>query len=303
MHASIFDRSSLRICWTLKRLREHLYLVLECGVWFMGSVPSSVNVRVNGLLVSCLFRKGSMEPVVFVHGLGDSKESFREAFRREEFGSFTLLVADLVGFGDSGKSAGFSYSMRDQAVILRKVIDGFGVERFHLVAHSMGGAVGIELCEMMSSRVCSFVNAEGNLTSEDCTGSRYIAEMGEEKFVPVGFEQFKRELREEFERTGNYAGMGYLRSLSKATAESMYKSSVSLVKESDSGDLLTRFCQLPFYKCYVYGEKNKGVFPAEKLLRQRGIPIFYISNSGHAMMDENPGEFYNLVLKIICKPQ
>ena len=283
----------------MKRLREYLYLVLECGVRLMGSVPSSVDVRADGLLISCLFRKGSMEPVVFVHGLGDSKESYREVFRREEFGSFTILVADLVGFGDSDKSADFSYSMRDQAEILRKVIDCFGVERFHLVAHSMGGAVGIELCEMVSSRVCSFIDAEGNLTSEDCTGSRHIAGIGEEKFVQVGFEQFKRRLREELERTGNSAGMEYLKSLSKATAESMYKSSISLVKESDSGDLLARFCQLPFYKCYVYGENNKGVFPAEKLLRQRGIPIFYVSNSGHAMMDDNPDEFYNLVLQII----
>jgi pimeloyl-ACP methyl ester carboxylesterase len=283
----------------LKRLRGHLCLVLECGVWFMDSVSSSVDVRVDGLLISCLFRKGGGEPVVFVYGLGDSKESFREAFRREEFRSFTLLAADLVGFGDSDKPADFSYSMKDQAEILRKVVDCFGVGRFHLVAHSMGGAVGIWLCEMVSGRVCSFVNAEGNLTLEDCTGSRRIAEMGEEKFVQVGFEQFKRGLREEFERTGDSAGMEYLRSLSKATAESMYKSSASLVKESDSGDLFARFCQLPFYKCYVYGEKNKGVFPAEKLLRQKGIPIFYVSHSGHAMMDENPDEFYSLVLKII----
>jgi pimeloyl-ACP methyl ester carboxylesterase len=265
----------------------------------MSSVPSSVNVRVDGLLISCLFRKGGEEPVVFVHGLGASKENFREAFRRWEFRSFTLLAVDLVGFGDSDKPTGFSYSMKDQAMVLRKVVDCFGVGRFHLVAHSMGGAVGIELCAMVSSRVCSFIDAEGNLTSEDCIGSRRIAEMGEKKFVTIGFEQFKRELREEFERTGDSAGMDYLRNLSKATAESMYKSSVSLVKESDSGNLLMRFCQLPFYKCYVYGEKNKGVFPTEKLLRQKGIPIFYISKSAHAMMDENPDEFYNLLLKII----
>jgi hypothetical protein len=154
---------------------------------------------------------------------------------------------------------------------------------------------------MVSNRVCSFVNAEGNLTSEDCTGSRRIAEMGEEEFVQVGFERFKRGLREEFERVGDSAGMEYLRSLSKATAESMYKSSASLVMESDSGNLLARFCELPFHKCYVYGEKNKGVFPAEKLLRQKGIPIFYISKSGHAMMEENPDEFYNLVLKMILR--
>lgn len=142
-------------------------------------------------------------------------------------------------------------------------------------------------------------NAEGNLTAEDCWMSRRIAEMSEEEFVRAGFEQLKRGFEEEFERTGDEAGRAYLKILSKATAESVYKSSVSTVQESDYGDLLKRFSLLPFHKCYVYGEKNKGVFPAEKLLRQKGTSIFYVAKSGHNMMDENPDEFYDLILKII----
>jgi len=269
----------------------------------MGNLPPSVEVRVNGMLISCLFQKGGEEAIVFIHGLGASKESFLEAFRREEFKPFTLLSTDLVGFGDSDKPAGFSYLMKDQAKVLRKVIDRFGISQFHLVAHSMGGIVGIELCEIMPKRVCSFINSEGNLTAEDCTGSRRIADMGWEEFVRGGLEQFKRGLEEEFERAGDQAGRTYLEMLSKATAESMYKSSISTVQESDLGDLFTRFSMLPFYKCYIYGEKNKGVFPAEKLLKQKGIPIFYVSKSGHAMMDENPDEFYDLILRIIRQPQ
>jgi len=142
-------------------------------------------------------------------------------------------------------------------------------------------------------------NAEGNLTAEDCWMSRRIAEMSEEEFVRAGFEQLKRGFEEEFERTGDEAGRAYLKILSKATAESVYKSSVSTVQESGYGNLLKRFSLLPFHKCYVYGEKNKGVFPAEKLLRQKGTSIFYVAKSGHNMMDENPDEFYDLILKII----
>ena len=91
----------------------------------------------------------------------------------------------------------------------------------------------------------------------------------------------------------------YLKSLSKATPRSLYKSSISTVHESNHGDLLTRFTRLPFYKCYIYGEKNVGIFPAEGMLRQEEIPLFYISKSGHSMMNENPEEFYDLVLRII----
>lgn len=262
-----------------------------------------MKVRVSGVSISCLFRKGEGEAIAFIHGLGGSREDFLEAFRREDFRQFTLLSADLVGFGDSDKPVGFSYLMKEQAAILGKVIDRFGVGRFHLVAHSMGGIVGIELCEIMPNRVYSFINAEGNLTAEDCTITRRIAQMTEEEFVREGFDQIKREFREEFERRGDQGGMAYLRTLSKATAESMYKSSLSTVQESDFGSLLDRFISLPFFKCYIYGEKNRGVFPSEKLLRQKRIPIFYISKSGHTMIEENPDEFYDCVSGIVRRGQ
>jgi pimeloyl-ACP methyl ester carboxylesterase len=234
---------------------------------------------------------------VFVHGLGASKEDFSEAFKREEFKPFTLLAADLVGFGDSDKPSDFSYTMKDQARILKKTIDQFGMDRFHLVAHSMGGIVGVELCEAMPSRVVSFINAEGNLTPQDATMSREIVKMSEEEFAQSGFEQLKRGLEAEHERTGDQGGMKYLEALKKATARSVYLSSVFTVYESDHGDLLTRFTRLPFYKCYLYGEKNRGIFATEKLLMQEGVPVFYISGSGHAMMDDNPDEFYDRVLE------
>ncbi len=208
---------------------------------------------------------------MFIHGLGSSKEDFSEAFRRDELQAFMLLAVDLVGFGSSDKPDDFSYTMKDQARILKKTIDWFGVNRFHVVAHGMGGIVGVELCEMMPFRVVSFINAEGNLTSQDATMSREVATKSENAFAQ------------------------YLEAQSKATVKSVYQS----VYESNHGDLLTRFTLLPFYKCYLYGEKNKDRFVTEKLLEQKRVPVFYISGSGHAMTEDNPAEFYDRVLKTI----
>ncbi|UCC32924.1 MAG: alpha/beta fold hydrolase, partial [Candidatus Bathyarchaeota archaeon] len=75
---------------------------------------------------------------MFIHGLGASKETFLEVFELGEFQSFTVLAADLVGFGDSDKPVDFSYLMKDQAKILRKTIDFFDLGCLHVVAHSMG---------------------------------------------------------------------------------------------------------------------------------------------------------------------
>ena len=255
--------------------------------------------KVDGRLISCFFQKGSQKSIVFVHGFGASKETFLETFGHEKFQSFSMLATDLVGFGDSDKPNDFSYLMKDQAKILKKTIDRFGLDSFHLVSHSMGGIIGIELGEMIPNRVCSFVNAEGNITVEDCTITKRVAEMGAEYFMQSGFEELKRELAQEAEKRHSKILEDYLRSLAAATPKSLYRSALSTVHESNLGNLLTRFVNHPFYKCYIYGENNKGVFPAEELLRQNEIPLFYVSRSGHSMMKENPKEFYDIVLKII----
>lgn len=77
---------------------------------------------------------------------------------------------------------------------------------------------------------------------------------------------------------------------------------MSTLRESNFGDLLTRFVKLPFYTCYIHGENNKGAFPAEDLPRQKRISLFYVSKSGHSMMKENPKEVYDIVLRIIKQP-
>jgi len=209
------------------------------------------------------------------------------------------VFEDLIGFGDSDKPPSFCYRMREQASVLKKVMEHLGVERFHVIAHSMGGIVGIELAEMMPQRIRSLINLEGNLTIEDCTISKQVAEMSEEYFAQEGFENLRNSIAEESKKAGNESLRDYLKSLAKATPQSLHKSAISTVRESSRGDLFTRFDKLPFYKCYIYGEKNKGVFPVEKMLKQKGIPLFYVSKSGHSMRKENPKEFDELVLKII----
>ncbi len=267
----------------------------------MDNLPQSVEVKVGDVSVSCMLRKTGRESIVFIHGFGASKETFLEAFERKNLRSFTLLATDLIGFGDSDKPANFSYRMRDQAKVLRKMIDFLDLDCFHIVAHSMGGIIGIELSEMIPDRVLSFMNAEGNITIEDCTMSKRVEEMGEEYFAQKGFDQLKQAIAKEAHRTQDIPLRDYLKSLSVATPKSLYKSSVSTVQESYYGDLLKRFARLPFYKCYIYGEKNRSVFPSEELLRKQGISLFYVSGSGHSMMKENPDEFYGLVMDAVSQ--
>jgi pimeloyl-ACP methyl ester carboxylesterase len=266
----------------------------------MKTPPLAYEASAGGFSLSCLFHEGGDRAAVFLHGLGAAKESFSSAFEHEGLlASCTMLAPDLPGFGDSPKPEDFSYTMKDLAGIAAELAARLVPGRFHLVAHSMGGIVGIELCERMPGRVLSFINVEGNVTAEDCTISRRIIEWSEDEFVHGGFEELRRDLGGKFERAGHEAGTRYLAMMERASARAVHRSSASTVHESDSGDLFERFARLELPTCYVYGELSRGLYPAEARLHARGIPVFYVSGSGHSPMDENPEEFYGLVLELL----
>ncbi len=69
-----------------------------------------------------------------------------------------------------------------------------------------------------------------------------------------------------------------------------YKSAESLVRWSDSGELIFRFKNLPCRKSYFYGEKNSDMVVLHRL---NSIEKVMIGSSGHFMMNDNPDEFYS----------
>ena len=83
-------------------------------------------------------RTGSGAPVVLVHGITESAASFdpivsRLADTRE------VITLDLRGHGESGLAA--AYDLGAMTTDVAAVIGAAGLERPHLVGHSLGGAV------------------------------------------------------------------------------------------------------------------------------------------------------------------
>ena len=73
---------------------------------------------------------------------------------------------------------------------------------------------------------------------------------------------------------------------------------LNTIKRSTGHEAMDYFISLN-NNCYIYGEKNKGMFPAESILIQKGIPVFYINNSGHSMAEENPDDLYLVISNYI----
>ena len=87
---------------------------------------------------------GTGEPVVMLHGLGGTKASFLPTIAALG-DSFRLIAVDMLGFGDSSKPLGASYGPAFHAGTVEKLLDALELERAHLVGHSFGGRVALEL--------------------------------------------------------------------------------------------------------------------------------------------------------------
>jgi pimeloyl-ACP methyl ester carboxylesterase len=242
--------------------------------------------RGRELHIACKYKDSAGPLLLFIHGLGCNKESFDDAFVDPFFGGFQLLAPDLIGYGDSSKPQDFSYVMEDQAEVLGMVLEDFSFGRIHVVAHSMGCAVGLLLAEKIRDKVASFTNAEGNLIAEDCG-------LISRKTIEIPFEEFRNSVFDKFRGKGPRPW----RELSaKADALAFHKSCESLVEWSDGGKLLQIFQKLQAKKLYLYGDQNSDM----KILGRLGdIKTIAIPDSGHFMMNDNPAEFYRQIRRLI----
>ena len=87
------------------------------------------------------YREGQGPPVIFLHGITTYSFLWREIvpYFREDF---EIIAFDLLGSGDSDKPLDISYSLKSHAGILKEFTQALGIEKFHLVAHDLGGGIG-----------------------------------------------------------------------------------------------------------------------------------------------------------------
>jgi 2-succinyl-6-hydroxy-2,4-cyclohexadiene-1-carboxylate synthase len=121
--------------------------------------------KINGIDIYYERHGDRGEPLVFVHGYTGDISDWR--FQIEEFSpTHRVLVMDLRGHGRSEAPRDRSaYTLEQVASDVRALIDHAGFGRFHLVGHSMGGAIAQEIALGDQERVIT-------LTLEDTAFNR-----------------------------------------------------------------------------------------------------------------------------------
>jgi pimeloyl-ACP methyl ester carboxylesterase len=113
------------------------------------------HAKINGLTLNYELHGESGPPLVLVHGYTGDITDWRHqlpAFAP----SFRMLIFDLRGHGASEATADRSlYRIGHFADEVEAVIDEFGFERYHLLGHSMGGAIAQEIALRSPHRLLS----------------------------------------------------------------------------------------------------------------------------------------------------
>jgi pyruvate dehydrogenase E2 component (dihydrolipoamide acetyltransferase) len=114
--------------------------------------PSAQTVTVDGHELQYLaMGEGDATPIVFAHGFGGDLNNW--LFTTEKLSQQRPTYAlDLPGHGASDKAVS---SFTDLVTALAGFLDAVGVDRAHLVGHSMGGAVALRVAADHPDRVAS----------------------------------------------------------------------------------------------------------------------------------------------------
>lgn len=251
--------------------------------------------REQPLRIEYLFRGGHKGTVIYLHGLGSSKEDFARATNNQELQTHTLVAFDFPGCGNSPYPDGMPLFMDDLVKITNTVILKLNLNKFVLVGHSMGGLVALLYAEAYHGHAKGLINIEGNLASEDCFFSRKIANYG-----PTGFSrEVLDELCRKILQSKSKGLREFARVLQNASEKACFDYSSSMVDYSDNANLLQRFDDLKIPKMFMYGSENRGLSYITKL-KNSDCEVVEIPSSGHLPFYDNPQAYYKTVSNFLA---
>lgn len=137
-------------------------------------------VDLHGLRLAYGESGGSGTPVLLIHGVGSSIDSWGEVADSLAAAGRHVIAVDLIGHGSTDSGNG-DFSLGANASAIRDLLDVLEVDRVHLIGHSYGGGVSLQFTYQFPERVASLVlMSSGGLGSDVHFGLRAASLPGSE---------------------------------------------------------------------------------------------------------------------------
>ncbi|MFF8730633.1 alpha/beta fold hydrolase [Streptomyces sp. NPDC015171] len=218
---------------------------------------------------------------VYLHGLGSMSAIYHAhiAARPELAGRRSLFV-DFPGHGTSDRPRDFGYTLEEHADAVAAALDAARVTGAELIAHSMGGAVGVVLAHRRPDLVTRLVLTEANLDASPppTAGSSGIAAYEEDEFVEKGHA-----------RVLDAVGPLWAATMRLADPRALHRSAVGLRRGSEPV-MRTLLEGLTVDRVFLQGEYS-GELAGRVRLEAAGVRVVTVPGAGHNVMFDNPDAF------------
>ena len=247
------------------------------------------------LRIEYFLRPGKGETVLYLHGLGCSKDDFIESADVRELEAHTLVGFDFPGCGRSPYPENVTIGIDDLVEITNIFVSRLSLGDLVVVAHSMGGLVGLLYVKNYSEHVKGFVNIEGNLASEDCFFSR--------KVIQYDLDGFKKTLLPKvFQNLSGSTNKGYKKHFeifkTYSSPKAIFDCCPSLVDYSDNGNLIQVLAELKIPKLFIHGSENSSLSYIP-MLKEKGCEVVEIAGADHFPGYDNPRDFYKVISSFV----
>ena len=248
-------------------------------------------------LRSCL-AENPLGTLVYIHGLGESGLSLEPLVTHPRLHRYSHMVPDLPGYGKSPWPE-TPLELQGQADFLASWLRQDLCRPVIIFGHSMGGVIGLLLCERHPDLVTAFINVEGNISIDDCTISYQVAESEEDEFLEDGLDS----LLSRFWEAGQDAGVlrDYFASVRICDPRTYYRNSVELLDISTSGTLAGRLAALSMPVLYILGDPHGTGYNSRGMMSAVGLEWVAVPNAGHWPFSDQPERFVDEMLGFLAK--
>ena len=229
---------------------------------------------------------GRGRPVIFLHGWVGSWKYWIASMQVAST-SYRAYALDLWGFGDTAHNV-LGYSLDQQAALLDRFLNEMGIGKIALVAHGLGGLVGMKFATLPQN-----VGRVDRIMAVNC---------------PLGFEAVNPRLKVEIPSLPDLTDWLSSRAPEAVTALSdSGKADPKAIAASMLGlqtnNLYSSFRNLstPIPCVLVYGDKDQAIYPPvdNTGLSSMTHPIF-LENSGHFPMIDETIKFNRLLTDFLA---
>lgn len=247
-----------------------------------------------------VYLEGGTGPnLVLVHGFGGDKDNYTRlaAYLTE---SHHVVMPDLLGFGDAPKETTAAYDVFSQTARLHEFIKALSLSSFHLMGHSMGGAIAGAYGAAHPERVLSLtLMAPAGVKAAPDSELLKMLKKGENPFIVNTDEDFDHLMSLTFHREAfipRPVRLFYAKSL-KENQAIMKKTVIDL--QSVPFALEDQVRRYPGPMLVIWGEEDRIVDVKGGTILANAHPCLVLKtlkNCGHMPMMEFPQETAGLYL-------